>query len=72
GLSNDSETLALLEDTVRGALAAMRLAVKDKAPEMVSVLRKFDVTRKADSITIEGSIPGNTLRELMAKKRASN
>jgi hypothetical protein len=50
----------------------MRLAVKDKAPEMVSVLRKFDVTRKDDSITIEGSIPANTLRELMAKKRASN
>jgi hypothetical protein len=72
GLSNDSETLALLEDTIRGALAAMRLAVKDKAPEMVSVLRKFDVTRKDDSITIEGSIPANTLRELMAKKRASN
>ncbi len=72
GLSNDSETLALLEDTVRGALSALRLAVKDKSPEMVSVLRKFDVSRKADSITIEGSIPANTLRELMAKKRASN
>jgi hypothetical protein len=71
GLSNDTETLALLEDTVRGALAAMRLAVKDKAPEMVSVLRKFDVNRKADSITIEGSIPAATLRDLMAKKQAS-
>ena len=71
-LSGDAETLSLIEDTVRGALAAMRLAVKDKAPEMVSVLRKFDITRKADSITIEGSIPASTLRDLMAKKRASN
>lgn len=72
GLSSDTETLALLEDTVRGALAALRLAVKDKSPDMVAVLRRFDVTRKDDSIMIEGSIPASTLRELMAKKRASN
>ena len=71
GLSGDAETLALLEDTIRGALSAMRLAVKDKAPEMVSVLRRFDVSRKSDSISVEGSIPAATLRELMAKKRAT-
>ena len=71
GLSSDTETLALLEDTVRGALAAMRLAVKDKSPDMVSVLRRFDITRKDDSILIEGSIPATQLREMMAKKRAS-
>ena len=71
GLSSDTETLQLLEDTVKGALAAMRLAVKDKAPEMVSVLRKFDVNRKSDSITVEGSIPAATLRQLMAKKQAA-
>jgi hypothetical protein len=72
GMSGDAETLSLIEDTVRGALSALRLAVKDKSPEMVSVLRQFDITRKADSITIEGSIPASQLRELMAKKRASN
>ncbi len=71
GLSGDAETLQLLEDTVRGALSALRLAVKDKAPEMVSVLRRFDVTRKSDSIRVEGSIPAATLRELMAKKQAA-
>ena len=71
GLSNDAETLQLLEDTVKGALSAMRLAVKEKSPEMVSVLRRFEVSRKDDSITIEGSIPAATLREMMAKKRAS-
>lgn len=71
GLSGDRETLELLEDTVRGALSAMRLAVKDKAPEMVSVLRRFDVSRKSDSISVEGSIPAATLRELMAKKTAA-
>lgn len=71
GLSGDTETLQLLEDTVKGALSALRLAVKDKAPEMVSVLRRFDVNRKSDSIVVEGSIPAATLRELMAKKTAA-
>lgn len=71
GLSGDAETLELLEDTIRGALSAMRLAVKDKAPEMVSVLRRFDIDRKSDAITVEGSIPASTLKELMAKKRAT-
>lgn len=71
GLSSDEETLELLEDTVRGALSALRLAVKDKAPEMVTVLRRFDVSRKSNAILVEGSIPASSLRELMAKKRAS-
>jgi hypothetical protein len=71
GLSSDAETLQLLEDTVRGALSAMRLAVKEHQPEMVSVLRRFDVSRKSDSILVEGSIPASTLREMMAKKTAA-
>jgi hypothetical protein len=70
GMSADTETLALLEDTVRGALSAMRLAVKDKSPELVSVLRRFDVQRKNDSILVEGSIPASSIRQLMAKKTA--
>jgi hypothetical protein len=70
GLSNDTETLELLEDTVRGGLSALRLAVRDKAPEMVTVIRAFDVSRKKDAILIEGSIPAAQLRDLMAKKHA--
>jgi hypothetical protein len=70
GMSADAETLALLEDTVRGALSAMRLAVRDKSPELVSVLRRFDVTRKNDTILVEGSIPASSIRQLMAKKTA--
>ncbi|HEX8254727.1 MAG TPA: hypothetical protein VF846_16405 [Thermoanaerobaculia bacterium] len=71
GLSNDAETLELLEDTIRGGLSAMRLAVKEKSPEMVTVLRRFDVSRKSDAILVEGSIPASSLRQIMAKKRAS-
>lgn len=67
GLSNDAETLQLLEDTVRGALAAMRLAVQDKKPELVSVLRRFTVSRSNDAITISGSVPAETFREYTRK-----
>jgi hypothetical protein len=71
GLSNDAETLQLLEDTIRGGLSALRLAAREKAPEMVTVLRSFDVSTKKDAVLIEGSIPASSLREMMAKKRAS-
>ncbi len=68
GVSTDGETLELLEDTIRGALSAMRLAVKDKSPEMVSVLRRFEVSRSNDTVRVNGSIPADILRELQAKK----
>lgn len=71
GLSGDAETLELLEDTIRGALSAMRLAVREKSPELVTVLRRFDVSRKSDSIRVEGSIPATTLRDMMARKHAT-
>jgi hypothetical protein len=70
GLSNDTETLQLLEDTVRGALSAMRLAVKDSQPDLVSVLRRFDVERTGDSIKISGTIPGDALKRMVAKHQA--
>ncbi|HET8798110.1 MAG TPA: hypothetical protein VFO89_10510 [Thermoanaerobaculia bacterium] len=71
GTSSDAETLQLLEDTVRGALSAMRLAVKDKSPEMVSVLRRFEVSQQTGLVKIEGSIPADTLQNLMARKTAN-
>ncbi len=70
GMANDQETLELVEDTLRGALAAMRLAVKDSQPDMVSVLRRFDVERTRDAVRISGTIPGDALRKLMTKHRA--
>ena len=71
GLSSDAETLQLLEDTIRGGLSALRLAAREKAPDMVTVIRRFDVSRKNDAVLVEGSIPAAQLREMMAKKRAS-
>ncbi len=70
GLASDAETLELLEDTLRGALSALRLAVRDKSPDMVSVLRRFVVERTDDSVRINGTIPAESLRKLMAQKHA--
>ncbi len=64
GVANDAETLQLLEDTLRGGLAALRLAVQDKSPDLVSVLRRFDVKRTDDSVTISGSVPAESLKKL--------
>jgi hypothetical protein len=69
-LSSDAETLALLDDAIRGALAALRIVAQEKAPEMVSVLRRFDIGRTSAAISVEGSIPAETLRELLAKRLA--
>jgi hypothetical protein len=71
GTSADAETLQLIEDTVRGALSALRLAVKDKAPDMIPVLRRFDVSQSAGLVKVEGSIPAATLRDFLAKKTAA-
>lgn len=72
GLSSDSETLGLVEDTLRGALSAMRLAVQEKSPELVSMLRKFTVTRTDSSISISGSVPAETFKTWVAKSHASS
>ncbi|HKO54326.1 MAG TPA: hypothetical protein VJ276_00530 [Thermoanaerobaculia bacterium] len=69
GLARDEETLQLVEDTLRGALAAMRLAVQDKAPEMVPVLRKFTVSRTDEAVSISGTIPAAELKKLTSKAR---
>ena len=71
GLANDADTLQLVEDTLRGALSAMRLAVKDSQPDLVSVLRRFEVDRANDSVRITGSIPADSLRKVMVKHNAS-
>ena len=68
GLSNDPETLQLVEDTLRGALSAMRLAVQDKQPDLVTVLRRFNVSRTDDSVTISGSVPAATFREYVGRQ----
>jgi len=67
---SDDETAGLMEDALRGVLAAWRLAAQEKSPETVSMLRKFAVTRDKSSVSISGTLPGAAVRALAEKKRA--
>jgi hypothetical protein len=64
GVSQDDDTRQLLEDTLRGMLSAWRLAVQDKSPQLVSVLRKFTVTNSANAVTISGTLSADNLKSL--------
>jgi hypothetical protein len=68
GVANDTETAGLIEDALRGVLAAWRLAAQEKSPDTVSVLRKFTVSRDKDTVSISGTLPGATVRALAEKK----
>ncbi|MGE5717801.1 MAG: hypothetical protein ACM369_14215 [Acidobacteriota bacterium] len=70
GLASDAETAGLMEDALRGVLAAWRLAAQEKSPETVSVLRKFTVARDKDTVSISGTLPGSAVRALAEKKHA--
>jgi len=70
GLTPDAEKRDLLEDSLRGVLAMWRMAVSEKSPELVSVIRKFQVEHDADSVSIRGSLPGSFLRSLAAQRQA--
>ncbi|HSB62997.1 MAG TPA: hypothetical protein VLJ18_02480 [Thermoanaerobaculia bacterium] len=70
GLVSDDETAGLMEDALRGVLAAWRLAAQEKSPETVSMIRKFSVTRDKSTVSISGTLPGSAVRALAEKKHA--
>lgn len=65
--SNDEETLSLLEDLLRGMLATWRLAAQEKAPELVSEIRKFAVNRSGERITLSGAISAEMLEKFATR-----
>lgn len=71
GLSSDAENRDLIADSLRGVLAMWRLAVSDKSPEMVPVIRRFQVDTDADGVSIRGTLPGSFLRELSETRHAA-
>jgi hypothetical protein len=70
GVAPDEDTRDLLEDTLRGLTAAWRIAVQDKRPDLVPVIRKFEVRHRDKEVSISGSIPGSLLRELADRSRS--
>ncbi len=72
GVSPDAETRQLLEDSLRGVVAMWRLAVQEKSPELVSVIRKFKIDSDGDAVTVSGTLPSSVLRTLAEKRSARN
>ncbi len=67
GVTSDEETRQDLEDVLRGMLAAWRMAAQDKNPELVSAIRKIQVTRTADGVTIAGDVPASVFAKHASK-----
>ena len=70
GLTDDAENRGLLADSLRGVLAMWRMAVQEKSPELVSVIRQFRVETDSDGVSISGTLPGSFLKTLAAERRA--
>ncbi len=70
GLSSDAENRGLIEDSLRGLLAMWRLAVSEKSPELVSVIRRFRVEDDGEGVSIRGTLPDSFLKSLSEKRRA--
>lgn len=67
GVASSDEDRQNLEDALRGVLAMWRMAVQDKSPELVPVIRKFQVDSDGDAVSIRGSLPGTFLRSLESR-----
>ena len=71
GVSPDAETRQLLEDSLKGVVAMWRLAVQEKSPDMVAVLRRFKIESNNDAVTVSGTLPASMIRSLSEKRSAS-
>ncbi len=69
GLIPDEETRKLLEDTLRGLTALWRMSVQEKSPEMVSLIRKFDILRDAESVSVTGTLPQDLISKLSSETK---
>lgn len=70
-LTDDVDTRDLVADAARGMLAAWRLALQDKAPEVLPVLRQFKIDTDREGVKFSGTIPASAIDSLKAKKVAA-
>jgi hypothetical protein len=63
GLAPEEETRELLEDALRGLTAAWRMAVQQRHPEMVPIIRKFEIVSNDEGVSISGKVPAEYLRK---------
>jgi hypothetical protein len=69
-LSDDAETRQLVEDTIRGALSAARLAAQEKDPDLVELLRKVEVKHDGEGVSVEATVPADLLERFQQKMKA--
>lgn len=67
GVSSDADTRQLLEDSLRGVLAMWRLAVQDKSPDMVAMIRRFSVSSDGEGVSVRGTLPAAFIRSIAEK-----
>ncbi|NOZ95785.1 MAG: hypothetical protein GXP47_13755 [Acidobacteria bacterium] len=65
--TTSDENAGLLRDTIRGALAAARLAVQEKEPLLVDVLRGVRVDADGAVVSLAATIPVELLQKLAAE-----
>jgi hypothetical protein len=70
GITADEETRDLLEDALKGVVAMWRLAIHERSPDMVPILRKFEIESDREGVTIHGTLPGSFLRKMAEQRRA--
>lgn len=66
------EDAVLLRDTIRGALAAVRLAAQEKEPRLVDVLRGVTVEADGTVVVVAARIPVDLLQELAGGAHAAD
>ncbi len=70
GLSADGETRDLLVDALKGVVAMWRLAVHEKSPELVPILRRFEIENDGEGVTVSGTLPASFLRKMADRRQA--
>jgi hypothetical protein len=67
GVTADADTRQLLEDSLRGLMAMWRLAVQEKSPEMVAIIRRFSVSSNEEGVSVRGTLPAAFIRSIAEK-----
>lgn len=70
GFSADDETRELLADALKGVVAMWRLAVHEKSPDLVPILRRFEIENDGEGVTVTGTLPSGFLRKMVDKHQA--
>lgn len=68
-LSDSKEDAELLRDSAKGAVAAMRLHVKDRSPELVEVLREVDIRADGTQVSGRATVPVQLILKWMSETK---